>query len=159
MRIRFSPSAALVAVLVIGLTQAGGEDGAEPHAPTRRRPRSQDALDGAPPPLAALYERANTIEAPTSRRLRRAASRAPGASGRRERLGVVVRAVQARVPVLPAARRSSCGKEVAFLGVNVADDRERGRSSFLRVRRSRTRRSRTADSILREAARARAGCR
>ncbi|HEX8121653.1 MAG TPA: TlpA disulfide reductase family protein [Solirubrobacteraceae bacterium] len=57
----FLALAALVAILVIGLTQAGGgDDGASAGGSSTTTPKA--SLEGAPPPLAALYRRANTIE-------------------------------------------------------------------------------------------------
>jgi cytochrome c biogenesis protein CcmG, thiol:disulfide interchange protein DsbE len=58
----FLAAAALVAVLVIGLTQAGGSG--EPASPQERGFDLQAAkqrLQGAPPPLAALHAQANRL--------------------------------------------------------------------------------------------------
>jgi cytochrome c biogenesis protein CcmG/thiol:disulfide interchange protein DsbE len=51
---------ALVAVLVIGLTQAGGKGGTQEHA-RFDLPAAKARLAGAPAPLDALYRQANTL--------------------------------------------------------------------------------------------------
>ena len=117
----FLALAALVAVLEIGLRQAGGGDGDEPAggpSPTEAR----DALKGAPPALAALYERGNTIE--------------PSDRGRFEK---ELRALRGHPVVVnawatwcgpcklefPYFRRAAAklGTRVAFLALNVEDSR------------------------------------
>jgi hypothetical protein len=52
---------ALVAVVVIGLGQAGGESAPETPAQEFDLEAAQQQLAGAPAPLAALYGQANTI--------------------------------------------------------------------------------------------------
>jgi thiol-disulfide isomerase/thioredoxin len=117
----FLALAALVAVLVVGLTQAGGEDGGEP-AGGPSQGQAEKALAGAPPPLRALYDRPNAIER-------------AGVPAFREQL----RALRGH-PVVVNAWASWCGpcklefpffqratvklgKRVAFLGLNVQDNR------------------------------------
>jgi thiol-disulfide isomerase/thioredoxin len=113
--------AALVAVLVIGLTQAGGDNGEESGSgPTADE--VQQALEGAPEPLAALYERGNAIE-----------------EGGQDAYDEQLRALRG-YPVVVNAWASWCGpcklefpffqraaagrgKEIAFLGLNVGDNR------------------------------------
>ena len=113
--------AALVAVLVIGLTQAGGEDPAEqPAAPSQTD--AEKALEGAPPPLAALYERGGKIEPATQ-----------------ETYDEQIRALRG-YPVVVNAWASWCGpcklefpffqrastrlgKKIAFFGLNANDNR------------------------------------
>jgi cytochrome c biogenesis protein CcmG/thiol:disulfide interchange protein DsbE len=127
----FLALAALVAVLVIGLTQAGGESGdggsAGPSLTEARR-----ALAGAPEPLAALYERGNTIEASDP-----------------DRFAEQLRSLRGH-PVVVNAWATWCGpcklefpffqraavrlgKRVAFLGLNVSDSR-RSAERFLEKR-------------------------
>src|SRR4051812_4416390 len=50
---------ALVAVVVIGLTQAGGREKAD--APKFDLPKAKRELAGAPAPLAALHEQSNEL--------------------------------------------------------------------------------------------------
>jgi cytochrome c biogenesis protein CcmG/thiol:disulfide interchange protein DsbE len=113
--------AALAAVLVIGLTQAGGEDGAEPSggpSPTEAR----RALADAPPPLAALYERANAIEPATVDDLRGELRALRGHP-------VVINAwaswcgpCKLEFPYFQRAA-ARLGTEVAFFALNVEDNR------------------------------------
>ena len=113
--------AALVAVLVIGLTQAGGDEaGDSSDAPSQTE--IQRALAGAAPALARLYERGGTIE-----------------DADQERYDEQLRALRG-YPVVVNAWASWCGpcklefpffrqaatqlgKRVAFLGLNVGDNR------------------------------------
>jgi cytochrome c biogenesis protein CcmG, thiol:disulfide interchange protein DsbE len=112
-------SVLLVAAVVVGLTQAGGEE-----APPPARPLDADAeLKGAPPELASLHNQANQL------------------------LGGGEKAFEARrsdllgYPVVVNAWASWCGpcrfefpffqreavrygKRVAFMGVDVTDNRE-----------------------------------
>ena len=125
-------AAALVAVLVIGLTQAGG--GAEPQgadAPaTFDLARARDQLRGAPPPLASLHEQSNQLLV-----------------GGREAFGERLRELRGH-PVVVNKWASWCGpcraefpilqqlatergREVAFLGVNSRDKRPAA-TDFLR---------------------------
>jgi cytochrome c biogenesis protein CcmG/thiol:disulfide interchange protein DsbE len=113
--------AALVAVVVIGLTQAGGEDAGEPSrgpspADTRR------ALRDAPPPLAALYERANAIEPAEVGDLRRELQALRG-------YPVVINAwaswcgpCKLEFPYFQRAA-ARLGTRVAFFALNVEDNR------------------------------------
>ena len=54
-------AAALVVVLVIGLTQAGGSGSGDTGTSVSPR-QAREELKDAPPPLAALYARANVVE-------------------------------------------------------------------------------------------------
>jgi len=113
--------AALVVVLVIGLTQAGGEKEA---GPTRSPSASEaeQALADAPPPLAAVYERANAIEPATVDDLRGELRALRGHP-------VVVNAwaswcgpCKLEFPYFQRAA-ARLGTEVAFLALNVEDNR------------------------------------
>ena len=118
-------AAALVAVLVIGLVQAGGRD-AEPAGAGPSEAEIDRALRGAPAPLAALHETAGEL-------------RPSGPEDFRRRL----RALRG-YPVVVNAWASWCGpcklefpyfgraatrlgKRVAFLGLNVSDNAEEAR--------------------------------
>ena len=54
-------AAALVAVLIIGLSQAGSQGGAPKKTKAPTGAAAQDALRGAPPPLASLYRQASEL--------------------------------------------------------------------------------------------------
>lgn len=114
---------ALVAIVVVGLISAGG--GAED--PVRRLPTpdedSELALAGAPEPLAALHEQGNELLG-------------GGAEAFRERLAelkdypIVVNKwaswcgpCRAEFPFFQSQALER-GKEIAFIGVNSADNRE-----------------------------------
>ncbi|HEX2104139.1 MAG TPA: TlpA disulfide reductase family protein [Solirubrobacteraceae bacterium] len=123
---------ALLAVVVLGLTQAADESSAPPKAaPTLSARQIAQRLDGAPPKLAALHRQANQI--------------LPGArKGLRARLAelrgehpVVVNIwaawcgpCRAEMPVLQQVSLDF-GKEVAFIGVDLRDNREAA-AAFLR---------------------------
>lgn len=118
----FTGIAALVAVLVIGLTQAGGDEGGK----SERGPspaEAQKALADAPPPLAALYERANAIEPATVDDLRGELRALRGHP-------VVINAwaswcgpCKLEFPYFQRAA-ARLGTEVAFLALNVEDSRK-----------------------------------
>ena len=113
---------ALVAVLVIGLTQAGGGGTAPPEEGAFDLAQAQRELAGAPAPLAALHEQANEILA---------GSPEDFAARLRELRGhpVVINKwaswcgpCRAELPILQELATSR-GKEVAFVGVNAKDKR------------------------------------
>jgi thiol-disulfide isomerase/thioredoxin len=115
---------ALVAVLVIGLTQAGqDEPSATPSASSFSLTDAQARLDGAPPALAALHERANEITP----------ADADAYVAELEELRghpVVVNAwaswcgpCKLEFPIFQQVS-ARLGKRVAFLGLNVSDNRQ-----------------------------------
>jgi cytochrome c biogenesis protein CcmG/thiol:disulfide interchange protein DsbE len=115
-------AAALVAVLAIGLTQAGGKDAA-PEAGAPTLDQSTRELRGAPPALAELHDTAGEI--------RPADAKAYEAQLRALRgYPVVVNAWASWCGPckleFPFFRRAATrlGKRVAFLGLNVSDNRE-----------------------------------
>ena len=127
----FLALAALVAVLVIGLTQAGSGDG-DKAADGPSLTQAREALEGAPAPLAALYERGNTIEASDPQKLEKELRALRGHP-------VVVNAwatwcgpCKLEFPFFQRAA-TRLGKEVAFVGLNVQDNRESAQR-FLRER-------------------------
>jgi cytochrome c biogenesis protein CcmG, thiol:disulfide interchange protein DsbE len=125
----FLAAAALVAVLVVGLMQAGGDD-ADDAGTGPTLTEAQQALADAPPPLAALYERANAIE-PSS---------VDDFEGELRALRghpVVVNAwaswcgpCKLEFPFFQRAA-ARLGKDTAFLALNVEDNRESA-EKFLR---------------------------
>jgi thiol-disulfide isomerase/thioredoxin len=112
--------AALAAVLVIGFSQAGGSD---PAPRTTPGADASSALEGAPEPLATLHESAGQITPSSMKQY---------AAQLRELRGypVVVNAWASWCGPckleFPFFREASTrlGKEVAFLGLNVSDNRE-----------------------------------
>jgi cytochrome c biogenesis protein CcmG, thiol:disulfide interchange protein DsbE len=115
-------SVALVAVVVIGLAQAGGGEEAKPDPAAFDLEAAQRQLEGAPAPLAALHAQSNEI-----------LEGGPAAFEKRiadlEGYPVVINKwaswcgpCRAEFPIFQqvAAER---GKELAFLGVNAEDKR------------------------------------
>jgi cytochrome c biogenesis protein CcmG, thiol:disulfide interchange protein DsbE len=113
---------ALVAVLVVGLVQAGGDSGTDTQQGGFSLEDAQRQLEGAPAPLAALHDRANTIS-----------------NADVDAYDVQLRELRGH-PVVVNAWASWCGpckleypifqrvstrlgKQVAFLGLDVADNR------------------------------------
>jgi cytochrome c biogenesis protein CcmG, thiol:disulfide interchange protein DsbE len=123
---------ALAAVVALGLSQAADESAAPPKAaPALSEQQIAQRLEGAPPKLAALHRQANDI--------------LPGArKGLRARLAEVRGEHPAVVNIwaawcgpcraeMPVMQRVSLdfGKQVAFIGVDLRDNREAART-FLR---------------------------
>src|SRR3954451_7132997 len=112
-------SLGLVAVLVIGLTQAGEKDGSAAKAPPFDLDAAKAKLQGAPAPLASLYGQASAI--------------LPGGKDAFERRvagldhpAVVnkwaswCRPCRAEFPIFQQVATQR-GKQIAFLGINGAD--------------------------------------
>jgi cytochrome c biogenesis protein CcmG/thiol:disulfide interchange protein DsbE len=123
---------ALVAVVVLGLSQAADESTAPPKtAPALSAQQIQQRLEGAPPKLAALHRQANEI-LPGARK----GLRARLAELRDEHPAVVnvwaawCGPCRAEMPVMQQVSLAF-GKQVAFLGVDLRDNREAAQA-FLR---------------------------
>ena len=92
-------------------------------------PDYEQALAGAPAPLAALHAQANELLDGGAGGLRAPPRGAARLSGRRQQVGLVVRAVPASSSRSSSASRPSCGKRVAFLGVDSEDSEDAAASS------------------------------
>jgi cytochrome c biogenesis protein CcmG, thiol:disulfide interchange protein DsbE len=113
---------ALVAVLVIGLTQAGGDSGREPAAPAFDLAQAKRQLAGAPAPLAALYEQSSTI---LDGGVKAFQSRIDGLAGHPavvNKWASWCRPCRAEFPIFQQVATDR-GKQLAFLGVNAGDKR------------------------------------
>jgi cytochrome c biogenesis protein CcmG/thiol:disulfide interchange protein DsbE len=113
---------ALVIVLVIGLTQAGGDSPREQATTKFDLAQAKRQLAGAPAPLAALYEQSSTI---LDGGVKAFQGRIDGLAGHPavvNKWASWCRPCRAEFPIFQqvAAKR---GKEVAFIGVNGADKR------------------------------------
>lgn len=111
---------ALVVVLAIGISQSGGKD-AEPASTSTTL--DTKALEGAPAPLAALHEAAGTIKPSDTKRYDEQLRELRG-------YPVVVNAwaswcgpCKLEFPFFRDAA-TRLGKRVAFLGLNVSDNRQ-----------------------------------
>jgi cytochrome c biogenesis protein CcmG, thiol:disulfide interchange protein DsbE len=111
---------ALVAVVVIGLSQAGGgrEETAEPFD----LEAAQEQLAGSPPPLAALHEQSNTILDGGLEAFESRLEQLDGTPVVINKWASWCRPCRAEFPIFQQVATDR-GKEVAFLGVNAADKR------------------------------------
>jgi cytochrome c biogenesis protein CcmG/thiol:disulfide interchange protein DsbE len=112
----------LVAVLVIGLTQAGGRSERATTAPKFDLNAATAKLQGAPAPLAALYDQASKIlRGGTAAFDMRIASLA-GHPAVVNKWASWCRPCRAEFPIFQQVATDR-GKEVAFLGINGSDKR------------------------------------
>ena len=112
---------ALVAVVVIGLGQAGG-GGEEPQASTFDLEQAKRELAGAPAPLAGLYEQSNTILDGGKDAFDERLEALEGRPVVINKWGSWCRPCRAEFPIFQQVATEH-GKEVAFLGVNAGDKR------------------------------------
>jgi len=113
---------ALVAVLVIGLTQAGG-DGTPPREDgTFDLAQAQRELAGAPAPLAALHDQANEILAGSPEDFEARLRELRGHPVVINKWASWCGPCRAELPILQELSTSR-GKEIAFVGVNARDKR------------------------------------
>ena len=110
----------LVAVLVIGLTQAGSEsDRPEAAAPEFDLQAAQRKLEGSPPQLAALHAQASEI---LGSGFDKQLAKLQGQPVVINKWASWCRPCRAEFPVFQQVATDR-GKEIAFLGVNAADKR------------------------------------
>ena len=113
---------ALVVVLVIGLTQAGGDSPREQAAPAFDLAQAKRQLADAPAPLAGLYKQSSTI---LDGGVKAFDGRIDGLAGHPavvHKWASWCRPCRAEFPIFQQVATKR-GKEVAFLGVNGADKR------------------------------------
>jgi thiol-disulfide isomerase/thioredoxin len=110
---------ALVAVLVIGLTQAGSKSDQPESAPKFDLQAAQRQLEGSPPKLAALHAEASKIlDSGFDKQLDELKGRPVVIN----KWASWCRPCRAEFPVFQQVATDR-GKEIAFLGVNAADKR------------------------------------
>ena len=113
---------ALVAVLVIGLTQAGGGGTAPTEGEEFDLAQAQRELAGAPAPLAALHDQANEILAGSPEDFDARLRQLRGHPVVINKWASWCGPCRAELPILQQLATSR-GKEVAFVGVNAKDKR------------------------------------
>jgi cytochrome c biogenesis protein CcmG/thiol:disulfide interchange protein DsbE len=118
---------AVAGIVVLGLTQTGGQK----KGPQRLSlAQMQRALQGAPPPLAALYRRGNTIVGGSTKGFEREVLALRGRPVVVNKWASWCGPCKAEFPIFQHVA-STFGKRVAFLGVN-ANDADAAARSFLR---------------------------
>jgi cytochrome c biogenesis protein CcmG, thiol:disulfide interchange protein DsbE len=113
---------ALVVVLVIGLTQAGGDSPRDQAAPAFNLAQAERRLADAPAPLAALYQQSSAI---LDGGVKAFQGRIDGLAGHPavvNKWASWCRPCRAEFPIFQQVATKR-GKEVGFLGVNGADKR------------------------------------
>jgi thiol-disulfide isomerase/thioredoxin len=112
---------ALVAVVVVGLTQAGGEQGGAAATPSRFELRAALArLRGAPAPLAALHRQANALLPGGKAALRRRLAALRGRPVVVNKWASWCSPCRAEFPVFQQVATER-GRRVAFLGLDAQD--------------------------------------
>ncbi len=111
----------LIAVLVIGLTQAGGTSGDDATtAPKFDLQAAQAKLEGAPAPLAALYAQPSKILEGGTTAFEKRVAALKGHPAVVNKWASWCRPCRAEFPIFQQVATER-GKRVAFLGVNGAD--------------------------------------
>ena len=113
---------ALAAVLVIGLTQAGGGGTAPEEDGKFDLARAKQELAGSPAPLAALHDQANEILAGSPEDFEARLRRLRGHPVVINKWASWCGPCRAELPILQELATSR-GKEIAFVGVNARDKR------------------------------------
>jgi thiol-disulfide isomerase/thioredoxin len=123
------PLAALVVagVVVLGLTQTGGQN-KEPERLSLAQ--MQRALEGAPPPLAALYRRGNTVVGGSTKAFQQQVRALRGHPIVVNKWASWCGPCRTEFPIFQHVA-ADLGKRVAFLGVN-ANDHDAAARRFLR---------------------------
>jgi len=111
---------ALVAVLVIGLTQAGEKNDSAAKAPPFDLKAAQAKLQGAPAPLAALYAQPSTILPGGTTAFEKRIHTLNGHPAVVNKWASWCRPCRAEFPIFQQVATQR-GKQVAFLGINGAD--------------------------------------
>src|SRR3954469_15755155 len=111
---------ALVAVLVIGLTQAGGKREQAATAPKFDPQAAQRKLQGAPAPLAALYEQPSAILEGGPAAFDKRIAALKGHPAVVNKWASWCRPCRAEFPIFQQVATER-GKQIAFLGINGAD--------------------------------------
>jgi cytochrome c biogenesis protein CcmG/thiol:disulfide interchange protein DsbE len=112
----------LIAVLVIGLTQAGGKSDRPDTAPAFDLQAAKRKLQGSPAPLAALHDQASTILDGGTAAFDKRLAALEGRPIVINKWASWCRPCRAEFPVFQQVATDR-GKEIAFLGVNAADKR------------------------------------
>jgi cytochrome c biogenesis protein CcmG, thiol:disulfide interchange protein DsbE len=112
----------LVAVVVIGLTQAGGKTSNAPKAAPFDLKAAQQKLAGAPAPMASLYEQASQILAGGTKAFDKRIATLKGHPAVINKWASWCRPCRAEFPIFQQVA-SERGKQIAFLGINGADKR------------------------------------
>jgi cytochrome c biogenesis protein CcmG, thiol:disulfide interchange protein DsbE len=113
---------ALIAVLVIGLTQAGGRSDRPAAAPKFDLRAAKAKLKGAPAPLAALYDQASTILDGGTPAFEKRIAALGGHPVVVNKWASWCRPCRAEFPIFQQVAADR-GRTVAFLGINGADKR------------------------------------
>jgi thiol-disulfide isomerase/thioredoxin len=123
---------ALVAVLVIGISQASKESAAPPKTTSTALSTSEitQRLEGAPAPLAALHRQANQILPGARKGLRSRLAELRGHPAVVNIWAAWCGPCRAEMPVMQRVSLDM-GKQVAFVGVDLKDNRDAA-TSFLR---------------------------
>jgi cytochrome c biogenesis protein CcmG, thiol:disulfide interchange protein DsbE len=113
---------ALVAVLVMGLTQAGGPEGSGQEAGSFDLAEAKRDLAGAPPPLASLHEESNELLAGGTGAFDERLEQLRGHPVVINKWASWCGPCRAELPIFQQIATSR-GKEIAFVGVNARDKR------------------------------------